>query len=191
MGRNSVIIIVSIFLILVLGATFLICSYKLFQLQNAKRESIINSEYPIYEEFSNTKDLPVSKYFNFTVYRDDKSEVNLAEYENNPIMVLFFDDNDVDSIEVLNRVDNLYEQYEDKVKFLMINTNKEINYNLKENYNVEIFYDFYSEATRNYNITELPAMIYINSSNEIFNAKTGVPSVDALEANLDILSENY
>ena len=191
MGRNSIIIIVSLFLIVVLGATFVICSYKLFQLQNAKRESIINNPYPAYDEPSRTKDLPVSTYFNFTVYKDDKTEVNLSEYENSPIMILFFKDDDEDSIEVLNKVENIYKNYEDSVKFLMINTNKDVNNNLKDNYDIEIYYDLYGEAQRNYNIVELPAMIYINDSNEVFNAKTGVPSADALEANLDILANNY
>ena len=35
------------------------------------------------------------------------------------------------------------------------------------------------------------AIGYINESNEVFNAKEGFTTTDALEANLDILSNNF
>ena len=45
--------------------------------------------------------------------------------------------------------------------------------------------------SRDYNELEIPTIFYINEFNEVFNTKTGVTTYDALEANLDILSENY
>ena len=72
----------------------------------------------------------------------------------------------------------------------MINTAEEVDEKLASEYTIEIYYDFYKGAARTYNITETPSMIYINKENEVFNAKSGFTTTDALEANLDILSEN-
>ena len=55
---------------------------------------------------------------------------------------------------------------------------------------MEIYYDLDREYEKKYNVTSLPAMIYIYSDNTVMNAKSGVPSTDSLEANLDILSDN-
>ena len=85
----------------------------------------------------------------------------------------------------------MYKNYEGKINFFMISTAKEIDENLKNEYTVNIYYDFYEEAARKYNITEVPSMIYINEENEVFNAKVGMTTTDALEANLDILSNNF
>ena len=84
----------------------------------------------------------------------------------------------------------MYKNYEDKIQFLMINTAEDVDEKLASEYTIEIYYDFYKEAARTYNITETPSMIYINKENEVFNAKSGFTTTDALEANLDILSEN-
>ena len=193
MGRNNLIVFVGIFLIFILGATFIICSIKINELRSVRRNTSVYTEYPTYipEEESVTKELPISKYLTFTVYRDDRSEVNLSEYEDVPVMILFFNDQDEESIKVLDLVESIYKEYEDKVKFLMINTNLNVNYELVENYTLEVFYDFYKEATRKYNITEYPSMIYISETNEIINARSGVPTLDALEANLQLLSGDY
>ena len=62
---------------------------------------------------------------------------------------------------------------------------------ITKDYSLEIYYDFYEETAIKYNITQVPSMIYINESNEVFNAKEGFTTTDALEANLDILSNNF
>ncbi len=191
MSRNTVIVLVSIFLVFVLGVTFIVCSVKMIQLRNQKSSVEPIIDYAVEEKPSNTSDIQITKYLNFTVYREDNTEVNLSEYENNPVMILFFNDKDSDSLEVLGEVDSLYETYKDTVKFLMVNTNREVNPELKDKYKLEIFYDFYKEAVRNYNITEFPAMIYITEENTILNAKVGIPSVDSIDANLEIISNNY
>ena len=93
-------------------------------------------------------------------------------------------------MEVLDKVELMYSDYEDKIEFFMINTAEKVGTSLDDKYTIEIYYDTYNEAAQNYNITEVPSMIYINNQNEVFNAKTGFTTTDALEANLDILSEN-
>lgn len=142
------------------------------------------------EEVSKTKDIDNLKYQDFTIYKEDGTEVKLSDYKDTPVMILFFNKNTEDSMEVLNKVEEMYKNYETKINFLMINTSQDVNEELKDEYTIEIYYDFYKEAARNYNITELPSMIYINEDNEVFNAKSGLTTTDALEANLDILSNN-
>ena len=84
----------------------------------------------------------------------------------------------------------MYEEYKDKINFIMINTAEEVDEEIKNEVSMEIFYDFYKEAQRKYNVTEVPTLIYITEDNEIFNAKVGFTTTDALEANLDIISNN-
>ena len=191
MSKNSVIIIVSIFLILILGVSFLTFVFKFNDSPTEVKDEVPLNDVLYSNEESNTKDLGATRYLNFTVYREDGTEVNLSEYENNPVVILFFNDNNNDSLEVLGKFDSFYADYKDKINFLMINTNQEVNESLKDKYVMEIYYDFYGEAVKNYNIKEFPAMIYIDKTNTIINSKTGIPSLDAIEANLDILSENF
>lgn len=191
MSRNTVIVFVSIFLIIVLGITFLLCSLKILELKSVKRNADHIIDYGIEEKAPDNSNSQKREFLNFTLYRADNTEVDLSEYENKPMMMVFFDDRGEESLQVLSEVDSMYETYKDTAKFLMINTNRDVNESLKNEYKIEIFYDFYKEAVRKYNIKEFPTMIYVQKDNTIFNAKTGVPSLDSIEANLDIITENY
>ena len=192
--NKNLIILVALFLLITLASTFLVCMIKIDSLKNSQQslayENSLNNNLAPIDDISRTKDISNVKYLKFTVYRKDMTEVNLSEYENNPVMILFFDEKSEDSINVLDKVESIYDKYKDQIKFLVIDIDKDANIELEKNYSMEIFYDFYGEAIRNYNIVEYPSMIYITDNNEIFNAKTGVTSLDALEANLDILSNN-
>lgn len=143
------------------------------------------------EEESNTEDIENVEYKDFVIYKEDKTEVKLSEYKDTPIMLLFFDPTVEDSMTVLKKVEDMYKNYENQIEFFMINTAEEVDENLKDEYSLEIFYDFDGNAQKEYNIEIMPSMIYIDKANEIMNAKSGVVSTDALEANLDILSNNF
>ena len=143
------------------------------------------------EEESNTEDIENVEYKDFVIYKEDKTEVKLSEYKNTPIMLLFFDPAVEDSMTVLKKVEDMYKDYENQIEFFMINTAEEVDEKLKDEYSLEIFYDFDGNAQKEYNIETMPSMIYIDKANEIMNAKSGVVSTDALEANLDILSNNF
>lgn len=84
----------------------------------------------------------------------------------------------------------MYEKYKENINFLMINTAEEVDEEIKNQVSMEIFYDFYKEGQIKYNVTEVPTLIYLTSDNEIFNAKVGFTTTDALEANLDLISNN-
>ena len=137
---------------------------------------------------SKTKSID-AEYVQFSVYDKDGNSVSLLDYKDSPVMIVFFNKNNKDSIEFINNIDEVYEKYKDVVNFILIDTENGMN----QNYDVQIpiYYDKDKEAVDAYNITELPAMICINDQNEVFNAKVGIPSKDALEANLDILAKNY
>ena len=186
MNRN-IIIIISVFLIFVLIATFVVCTAKIMSLKNKQDESLA----PI----GKTDELEIdantfNEFLNFSVYRDDGTLVELNEYENNPLVIMFFDDQDSKSIENLDIIEEAYKSYKNKIKFLMINTNPEKKDELINKYTIPIYYDSNKEGVKKYNITEMPHIIYINEINEIFNTKTGVTTEDALLANLDLLTDN-
>lgn len=143
-----------------------------------------------FNEESKTKDID-AKYKDVTVYKKDKTEVNLSDFKDKPVMILFFNENNEDSIKVLKKVNEMYPYYKDKIEFFMINVSQEVNEKIEEEVELEIYYDFYNEASRSYSISEYPSMIYIDKTNEVFNAKAGFTTTDALEANLDILAENF
>lgn len=182
MSKKNIIILIVAIILFVIALVFFI--------------SVRNSEEPVEEnnieqEVSQTKDITNTRYTDITIYNADGTEVKLSQFENQAVMLLFFNENVEDSMTILQKVEEMYGNYKEKINFLMINTAKEVNEKLKDDYTVGIYYDFYEEAARSYNITEVPSMIYINESNEVFNAKAGLTTTDALEANLDILSNNF
>lgn len=143
------------------------------------------------EEVSRTKDLEDVEYSECVFYKEDRSEVKLSDYKDKAAMILFWSPENEDSVAVLKKVDSMYEKYKDKINFFMINTSEKTDENLKKEISMEIFYDLYKEGSVKYNIEEIPSMIYITENNEIFNAKSGFTTTDALEANLDLISNNY
>ncbi len=187
MKKNILILTFSI-LLLIAASVFYIYVSKMPT--KVEEEPVQQQEIVVEEEISETEDLEGVQYTDFTVYTSDKKEVKLSDYKDKAVMILFFNPNDQDSMEVLDKVELMYSDYEDKIEFFMINTAEEIRESLNDKYTVEIYYDLYKEAAEKYDITKLPSMIYIDSSNTVFNAKTGFTTTDALEANLDILSEN-
>lgn len=178
------ILILTVAIILVIAAIF----FLVWSLNYNKKEK--EEEQIITDEISKTKDLEEANYTDFVFYKEDKTEVKFADYKNKPAMILFWNPNNKDSVEDLKKVDSMYEKYKDKINFFMINTAEEVDEEIKNQVSIEIFYDFYKEGQLKYKVTELPTLIYITEDNEVFNAKVGFTTTDALEANLDILSNN-
>lgn len=191
MKKNILIIVCSI-LVLVAAIAFFIYANSLNTETDTeiKNENQVEVEPEIEEEVSKTKDIENVDYNDFVIYKSDNTEVKFSDYKDKAAMLLFFNANSEDSMEVLDKVESMYKSYEEKIEFFMINTAEEVDEELAKKYTLEIYYDFSKEAAINYNITEMPSMIYIDKTNEVFNAKAGFTTTDALEANLDILSEN-
>lgn len=185
MNKKNVIILVIAIILAIAAVIFFVWSlnYNKTEKQNEDENIILNEE-------SKTKDLGNTNYEEFVFYREDRSEVNLSDYKDKATMILFWNPENEDSVEDLKKVNSMYEKYKENVNFIMISTSEEVSKELKDEVSMEIFYDLYKEGQRKYNVTEVPTLIYITKDNEIFNAKTGFTTSDALEANLDIISNN-
>lgn len=181
MDKKNIILLIIASAFFIVALVFFINTFEL----NKK-----NDENFVGEEISKTKDIEDSQYTESTFYKADGTEVRISDYKDNAIVLMFFNKDNQDSIDDLKKVEEIYKNYEGKIKFFMINTAKEVDTDLQNEYTLEIYYDFYEETARNYNVTEEPSFIYINENNEVFNAKAGFTTTDALEANLDILSDN-
>lgn len=151
-------------------------------------EEIDNSES---SEVSRTEDVENISYTDITIYNENNDEVSLSKFSDNSVMILFWNPENEDSVDVLKKVNNLYEKYKDKIEFLMISTAKDIPESIKGEISMDIYYDLNNEYQEKYNVQIIPTMIYIYKDNSIMNAKSGIPSSDAIEANLDLLADNF
>ena len=183
MKKNTV-ILVGVIIFFIIALIFFIFAMKL-----SKKENISQEDLPYAE--SQTKDIENVNYTDITIYDENDNETQLSEFKDMPVMLLFFNKENEDSMKVLKKVEDVYKNFEDKIKFIMINTAEEVDSTLKDEHKIKIYYDFYKAAARSYNVNEVPSMIFINKDNEVFNAKSGLISSDALDANLNILIENY
>lgn len=184
MNKNIVILIVSI-IIFLMALSFFIYSSNENKNMEYEPKNIMEEK-----EISQTEDIEQLEYLDIKVYKEDGTQVNLSDFKDTSVMLLFWNPENEDSVTVLKKVNELYKKYDDKIKFLMITTSKEVPAVLKKEISIDIYYDLDKQVESVYNITKIPSMIYIYNDNEIINAKSGIPSTDALEANLDILSDN-
>ncbi len=193
MKKNILIIVISSILV-ILAAGFFLYTLKFNDLNSdavkLEPEEVLEG-IEVKNEVSKTKDIENVNYNDSILFKSDKTEVKISDYKDKPIMLLFFNEESEESIEVLGKVEELYPIYKDTIQFFMINTAKDVNEDLSDKYTLEIYYDFYEETAMKYNIITVPSMIYIDENNEVFNAKEGFTTTDALEANLDILSNNF
>ena len=183
MKKNILIIIISV-IISILGIGFFVYTLSVPD-QTSEDKSVSATE----KEVSKTKDIKNVTYQEIVLEKADGRKVNLADYKNQPKMLLFFNKENQDSIEVLKKVEEMYTNYEE-IQFFMINTASEVDETLAEEYSLEIYYDFSQEAAKSYKVKDVPSAIYIDELRNFLNAKSGYTTTDALEANLDILSNN-
>lgn len=210
MEKKSIVLLVVASIILIIAIIFAIWSFR-FDLTVAENRNLANMEQSEennedekqsldmngnenqingdVEEKSKTTDF-VATYTDFSLEDEEGNIIKLSDYQNHPVMVLFLNYENEDSVEMLKRVNEQYDVYKDTIQFIAIQVNGQEQTNLQD-IKVPIYYDKNEEVVKMYNVAEFPTMLYINKENEIFNSKTGLTSVDALTANLDILSENF
>ena len=182
MDKKKIIIIIGIcvFICIVLGIF-------IYQFGNKKDDNITNI---VIDEESKTKDIKNVEYGEIIIYKEDGTKAKLSDSKDRPVMLLFWNEENEDSVAVLEKVEDLYKNYNDKIDFYMINTSKNVSKKIKDKISLDIYYDLDGTAQEEYNVQELPSMIYINENNEVFNAKSGFTTTDALDANLEILYNN-
>ena len=113
MNKKNVIILIIGIIIFCLALVFLI-----FSINSKKENSQNNIEV---EEVSKTKDLEDVDYTDFVFYREDRSEVRLSNYKDKPAMILFWNEDTEDAVEMLKSVNEMYEKHKDKINFLVGN----------------------------------------------------------------------
>lgn len=187
LSKKSIISLVVAIVLVIGAAMFFIWSLGVKQEIKEEEEEVIAEE-----EESKTKDLENVSYTDFVFYKEDRTEVNFSDYKDKPTMILFWNPDNEDSVEDLKKVNSMYDKYKDTINFIMLSTSEDtVDESITSEISMEIFYDFYKEGQIKYNVTEVPTLIYITEDNEIFNAKAGFTTTDALEANLDIISNNF
>ncbi len=199
MDKKSIVLLIVSATILIIAIIFAVWSFQVdFKVIEEKQiannqekvndminENTINQ---ISQEESKTTDFSAD-YKDFTVEDIEGKTIALSDFQGEPVMILFWSEENTDSVEMLNRMNKQYENYKEKINFMAIQTSTDKTE--KSNINVPIYYDQTQEVMEIYDIVELPTILYINKENEVFNSKTGLTSEDALAANLDILSENF
>lgn len=159
-------------------------------------ENIINNEKQATTE---NLDLTGEKYIPSKIYDEQNNEIKLSEYSDKPMAVLFFNTTELATTNVIEILQKHYDTYKDKINFVnicVIDGVTETKEDVKEFINsksitMPILYDTDYLAKNEYNIDVIPTIVFINKNNEIINTISGEKNEDVIQANLDILSENY
>ena len=132
------------------------------------------------------------KYNPADVQDKDGNTVTLETEENKPMVILFWNDTEEGAIDAL--------KYGDKITFsavAVVDNSEEAKQNIEniisENgITIPLAYDTIdaSLSTAN-NVSKIPSAVIINKKGEIINTVTNDINQDVIEANLDIVTENY
>lgn len=138
---------------------------------------------------------PVAEYKDFSVYDDAGNIVSLDSFSGKPVFILFWKVSELDSVEMLKVLNDVYSKYSEKVTFLSVTDldNKADAQKIVQDNNIQVpmYYEENSAGSTAYNVTNYPTAIIKDKNNNIVNQKVGQMEEDTILANLDILSENY
>lgn len=138
---------------------------------------------------------PVAEYKDFSVYDENGNIVSLDSFSGKPVFILFWQVSELDSVEMLKVLNDVYTKYSEKVIFLSVTdlANKTDAQKIVQDNNIQvpIYYEENSAGSTAYNVTNYPTAIIKDKNNNIVNQKVGQMEEDTILANLDILSENY
>lgn len=134
----------------------------------------------------------------FSIYDKEKNEVKLSDYEGKAVFILFWKTDSEESLEMVKLIEKYYDTYKDNVTILLTCVSNNISepmekvqeYLTNNEIKIETYYDLNSEAVLEYNVREIPTSVALDKEHNVLNVKKGVMTEDALEANLDILSDN-
>lgn len=177
---------------IVLGGAFLILS------SNEKSELDNNENLNTVSE-SKESDFSGDAYNPISVYDETKKEVSLDDFGKGPLAMVFFD-NSEESLDALRIFADYEESYSGKVTIIGIYVPKTSDEDFssikqelveKDIYLNNILFDKDYSANNQYSVITLPSLLFINKNGEIINTVTSAINQDVVNANLDILAENY
>lgn len=163
-----------------------------------KTENVENQE-----EELNDLELHGELYEPSQVYDGENNKVTLANYSDKPMALFFFNTSESDCNEVMQILQKNYDNYKDKVNFVNIvavdettETKEKVSeYIETNNITMPVLYDTDYSAKNEYDVDTIPTLVFINKNKEIINTvskyKNEEIDEDLIQANLDILSENY
>lgn len=130
---------------------------------------------------------------------ENNTKIELSQFSNKPMALLFFNTTEINAKEAINIFQKYYEEYKDKINFINISVIDGVTeskedvktYIQNNNITIPILYDTEYTAKNEYEIDTIPTFIFINKNNEIINTIAEDINEDVIEANLDILAENY
>lgn len=141
------------------------------------------------EKPNNTLSETVVQADDFTVYDSEMNEVKLSDNFGKPIVINFWASWCSPCKSELPAFDAMYEKYNDKVVFMMINLtdgyNETVN-GVKEfvsdgGYSFPVYYDIKYEASNIYGIRSIPETIFINADGSLYETRIGAMSEKVLE----------
>lgn len=148
-----------------------------------------------------TKDLELrgEKYTPSQIYDEQNNQVDLSEFSDKPMALLFFNTTELKSTNVIEIFQKNYENYKDKVNFINVciidgvtETKEDVkNFIESKSVTIPVLYDTDYSAKVAYNIDTIPSIVFINKNNEVINTISDEIDEDIIQANLDIISENY
>ena len=190
--KNKKIIIISVIIAVVVFGGIIAC---LMFLNNEKPENTNTQELKVTEDL----DLIGEEYSPSKIYDEQNNEVNLSEFSDKPIALLFFNTTELETTNVIEILQKNYDNYKDKVNFVNVcvidgvtETKEDVKSFIEsKDITMPVLYDTDYSAKNEYNIDTIPSIVFINKNNEVINTISGEKGEDVIQANLDIISENY
>lgn len=142
-------------------------------------------------------------YSSSLIYDEENNKKELSEFSYKPMALFFFNTSEIDCYEIMEILQKNYDTYKEKVNFINIavidgvseTKGNVIEYVKSNNITMPVLYDTDYSAKNEYEVNEIPTLVFINKHKEIINTvskyKNEEIDEDLIQANLDILSENY
>lgn len=213
MTKKRIIIGVIIALLLVVGIGVNIVALKMKEDNNQNNNQVSNNSTNSQENVES--DTSKNEVKSENVITEDDLELNGEPYKiadaqdkdgnsialerqlDKPMVILFWN-NEEAGLEVLKMLQNNYEKYSDKIIFSAVSVVDKVDIeNIEKQIadnNITILNVYDTEdgsVSKANNVDKLPTIVAINKNGEIINTVTDEINEDIIEANLDIIAENY
>lgn len=183
-------------ILLIISVIFLFIAFGIYLYANSLKSN--NDSHSIPNKVSNSATTESKNQEpDFYFYDDNGKKLNLDNFSNKPIAMLFWKSDNSKSYEIIELFEKYYEDYKDTINFLVINVNEasidsEIVENVKAaNFSIPMYFDTDLTAANKYQYQNLPYIVFINKNGNVDKETSENITEDMFTANLDLLIENY
>ena len=183
MNKNNIVLIIIAILLFIFSIIFVFLSFSSNSSFPNNTTHIENSIMSEDEFFSN---INYENFIDFKFLDKNNNELKMSSFLGKPIVVFFSDfiDNAEDSAGFIQTLEFFYEDYEEQAQFFTIDKNDVPDYASM----ITLYKDI--DGNEKYNVEQLPTLLFVDSEGNIINQVTKIDE-DSLEANLDLICENY